>query len=257
MGKVGSKTIEWTLKAALPFIPVYHAHILSASSIQSEETYRYGHHPRFFNKSLLPETSHLFTSYYLRERIDAGGLSETKRWKIVTLVRDPVARNISGFFEGINQRIPNFNQKYRIGVISAQELIEIFVRDYEQHDVPLTWFDSELKPVFGVDVYASEFPKAKGYEIYEGKYADVLLLRLENLNTCVHVAFKEFLNLDEIILVSENLSRSKDYFSAYNQFLTSIVLAPSYFDRMYESRYATHFYTSEEIDGFRRRWSRD
>jgi hypothetical protein len=256
MGKVGSKTVELTLKTALPSMPVYHAHILCPLSIQGEELYWYGKHPGFWDKSLLPETSHLFTSYYLRERIDAQGLSETNRWKIVTLVREPVARNISGFFEGITKRIPDFSQKYTMGFLSVQDLIEIFVREYEQHEVPLTWFDAELKPVFGVDVYTGEFPRSRGYEIYEGNYADVLLLRLENLNTCAQAAFKEFLNLDKITLVPENISRDKEYFPAYTRFLASVVLPPAYLDRMYNSKYAMHFYTPQEIDSFRKRWSR-
>jgi hypothetical protein len=255
MGKVGSKTVERALKGALPSMPVYHAHILCASSIQSEELYRYGKRPRFLDKSLLPETSHLFTSYYLRERLDADNLSETNKWKIVTLVRDPVARNISGFFGGITRRIPNFNQKYQMGMISVQDMIEIFVREYEQHEVPLTWLDSELRSVFGVDVYSDDFPKNRGYEVYAGKFADILLLRLEDLNTCASRAFKEFLNLDKITLVPENVSRDKDYFPAYTRFLDSVVLPPEYLDRMYKSRYATHFYESEEIDCFRERWS--
>lgn len=256
MGKVGSKTVEWTLKVALPSVPVYHAHILCASSIQREELYRYGKRPGFWDKSLLPEASHLFTSYCLRERIDTQGLSETNKWKIVTLVREPVARNISGFFEGIAMRIPDFNQKYAMGIISVQDLIEIFICEYEQHDVPLTWFDEELKPVFGVDVYEGEFPKSRGYEIYAGKYADVLLFRLENLNACAQAAFKQFLNLDKIALIPENISKDKEYFPAYNRFLASVVLPPTYLDRMYNSRYTTHFYTPQEIDCFRKRWSR-
>jgi hypothetical protein len=256
MGKVGSKTVEWSLKAAHLPNPVYHAHILCPSSIKNEEIWHYGKRPGILDRAHLPEARHLFTSYCLRERIDAGGLSETKRWKVVTLVRDPVARNISGFFEDITVRIPNFYRRFREDSLTIEELIETFLQEYAQHNVPLKWFDSELNPVFAIDVYSSEFPKARGYKIYEGKYADVLLLRLENLNACYRVGFKEFLNLEDLTLIPGNKSSGKEYFPAYAQFMTSVVLPDSYLDRMYNSKYATHFYTQDEIDAFRRRWSR-
>ncbi|MCI0558844.1 MAG: putative capsular polysaccharide synthesis family protein, partial [Nitrososphaera sp.] len=133
---------------------------------------------------------------------------------------------------------------------------DTFLQMYEFHEVPLTWFDTELKTVFGIDVFSSDFPKSTGYKIYEGLQADILLLRLESLKSCSGDAFKDFLNIDDFTLRPTNISEGKDYYPTYREFLDSVVLPPAYIDKMYESKYTKHFYTEDEIDIFKARWSK-
>ena len=122
------------------------------------------------------------------------------------------------------------------------------------HDSPLTFFDRELKIVFDIDVFASNFPKSKGYKIYEGEKADLLLIRLEDLNRCARDAFEDFLNIDKFTLESVNIGSQKKYALIYQKLKESIRLPDAYIDRMYQSKYMHHFYTTQEIQKFETKW---
>lgn len=133
-------------------------------------------------------------------------------------------------------------------------LTKHFFEKYTDHDFPLKYFDIEFKGVLGMDIFASEFPKSKGYKIYEGEQFDVLLIKLEALNNCGRDAFKDFLNIDEFKLSNTNVGNEKKYSVLYKAFKDSVVLPESYINKMYLSKYMKHFYSEEEIMRFENRW---
>lgn len=118
------------------------------------------------------------------------------------------------------------------------------------------WFDSQLKAVFDIDVFSSEFPKEKGYHIYRGERADLLLIRLENLNDCYRETFKEFLGIQDFRLINVNRAQDKAYYPVYRDFIENADLPADFVDKMLASEYARHFYSPEEIAGFRAKWTR-
>ena len=124
------------------------------------------------------------------------------------------------------------------------------------HDSPLVFFDQELKKIFGIDVFANEFLKSKGYEIYENEKAHVLLIRLEDLNACIKKAFKDFLNIDDFTLDNTNIGAEKVYAPIYKKFKETVVMPHSYLDKFYNSTYVRHFYDEAEIQKFRDKWDR-
>jgi hypothetical protein len=254
MGKVGSTSVEMSLRSAGLAMPIFHVHLLSPIEITKDEMLYHGRLPRLFAPSHLPATQHLFNSYYIRRRINRGEIGAPSKWKIVTLTRDPIARNISGFFEGMPFRLPQLNKRLRAGTVEPEELVDYFFRTYD-HEVPLTWFDDELKSVFGIDVYSSRFPTEKGYQILSGELVDVLVIRLESLQSCIQDAMVEFLGLRDFSLKPVNEGSKKEYGGMYSKVLSSIVVPASYIDMMYTSRYATHFYAAAEVSSWRAKWS--
>lgn len=85
---------------------------------------------------------------------------------------------------------------------------------------------------------------------------ELLVMRLEDLTRCGERAIGEFLGLGSFVLRSANVGDEKRHAAVYRQFKESIVLPQWYTDRMYDSRFARHFYSEQEIGGFRRKWSR-
>jgi len=250
MGRVGSKTIEYSLKA-IGLLP-YHVHTLSDKGLS--------YYKDMLSKS--EEGSQQFKKYHnklkeiehLRIQIKQG----KGKWKVITLTRDPVARNISFFFYYF------FNlqakSRFNLDAKNLEGLLSLFLKSpsldgFNTHETPLLWFDVEMKAVFGIDVYKTKFPFHKGYEIYNGEKADVLLIRLEDLARCYQQAFKEFLSIESFKLINKNIASTGLYSSIYEQFCKNVVLPEEYVDKMYNSRYVRHFYTEEEIDFFRRKWS--
>jgi hypothetical protein len=261
MGKVGSKSVKKTLDSLDLDMPIYHSHLLTKERIAETEKKR----QKFFRTSRESYLKRPWLNQFLRMQIDKG--LNDKKWKIITLTRDPVARNLSTFFENLEVRSTNGNDKFEVesdyydihGLTvnsdDVQVLMELF---YERvkHDSPLEFFDRELKEVFRVDVYKNEFPKSKGYQIYQNELADVLLIRLEDLGSCAPKAFKEFLGIENFFLKKENIGAKKNYAELYKKFRETIHLPESYLDKFYKSKFMKHFYTDKEILCFRERWIR-
>lgn len=252
MGKVGSSTVMDSLNALALDMYIYHVHVLTHEWIDKTERI-YKNASKVNNKIVID--NHLVTSFYLRKKLDKS--PQDKKWKVVTLIRDPIARNISSFFEAFEQYFPDVALSYKNESKKmedhVEELVELFLKKFN-HDTPLIWFDEYMKPVFGIDVFSSEFPISKGFKIYEEKQADLLLIRLENLTECLRDAFRDFLNIENIIIKNTNISSRKMYYTAYRKFIESIELPDSYLNKMYTSKYVQHFYSQEEIEGFKAKW---
>jgi len=247
MGKVGSSTIVESLKALDLGFPIYHVHRLTPDGLEFAEKMRLA------RRGSRPAGKHYFTSRYLRKQL--AKQSNSMRWNVVTSVREPIARNVSAFFHALDAWYPEFDHQPRGNDKSTlfAELTTIFLEEFP-HKLPLTWFDSEMKSTFGIDVFSSEFPKQEGYGIYEGERVNLLVIRLEDIAKCGQQAFSKFLGIEQFALVSTNVGSEKAYGTAYNEFLRSIVLPDSYIDRMYASKYARHFYNEEEIRTFKAKW---
>ena len=254
MGKVGSSTIVRSLKHADNQFNIYQIHVLTHEWIKKVEK-QYRDASKIHGKVLIDED--LLASMYLRKIIDKKTV--TKKFKVITLIRDPIARNISSFFQAFSIYFPNEARQFKINKTKFEDnldlLIDIFLNEFERHDVPLLWFDVHMKPSFDIDVYKSDFDPSIGYKIYHGKTADLLLLRLEDLDKCAEKAFKMFLNIDKFELEYTNISKEKEYGYAYGQFKNKIILPREYIDKIYHSKFVKHFYTEDEVQIFKTRWS--
>ena len=260
VGKVGSTTVARSLAASGLRRPVYQVHWLSADRLATLDSFyragsqKYRGTPRA--QRFRPEF--VWLGKHLARRIAS---TPNTRWQVITLVRDPVARNISSFFQNMDSFFDYWlDEKAVVSGINemAQDLVELFMdgylRDPVQDGDPLTWFDEELRPVFDVNVYGEEFPRARGFHIYKSHNADVLVLRLEDLDRSGREAFRRFLGLDGYRTDRRNVGADKAYAAVYDRFLDMVRLTESYLDRLYTAKYTAHFYSQDEIAGFRARW---
>ncbi len=250
MPKVGSSTIYVALRRMQLQWPSLHTHSLHEEMLAKNEVI----YKRNWHKGMKP--TQIWQSQYVLREIRKG-MNNTS-FKIITLVRDPIARNVSHFFETlylVNDY--DYRKKMRFQSIddTVKEITPLFFDHFLGHDVPLHWFDRELKAIFDTDVFNVPFLKFKGYQVYQGEKAEVLVIRLEDLNECVDAAIRDFLGIKGLQLVRSNMGADKDYSRLYRAFLENLTLPKSYLNEMYESKYARHFYTPEEIENFKRKWS--
>ena len=250
MGKVGSTSVYRALRAAAPEFTVYHVHTLDPRQIAwAQRAYARSYPAR----GVIPH--HLMASRRLRDEL-AGG-QPRGRWKVVTLVRDPIARNVSSFFQDIQLRHPDYPYAERVASGDtqglAEELVTLFLARHD-HDEPLRWCDRELSGVLGVDVYAEPFPHDTGWATHRAASADVLVMRLEDVDEVLEPALRAFLGIGGVVPEQENVASDKSYADVYRAFLNRLRLPQSYVERMYTSPYARHFYSSSEREAFARRW---
>lgn len=242
MGKVGSRTIVDTLKLNGYRGAIFHKHVLSDELIFSGEGYKLA--KKQGNKYYLH-------SQALREMI----LKKNTRWnwKIISLTREPIGRNISAFFQNLDVYIPDYNS--RSEKYNTQEVAKIFFHDFPHHEVN-EWFDDEIKNLLSLDIYEKPFDPEIGYQTYSNNRFNLLVIKMEKISSVAEKAISEFLNMDNINLVNSNISKDKAYSSTYKDLKNSIIIPQDYLDEMYESKYTSYFYSNIEINEFRLKWER-
>lgn len=260
MGKVGSKSVFAGVSAAGLDRPIYHAHFLSADRTAKTESQR----RKFFRTERYSYLKRPWLNQFLLQRYNSG--DSDRVWKIVTLTREPVGRNISAFFENLEFTPLSSAGTYEISsdyyqieptVVSVDDMTTLAHLFYARarHDSALRFFNREIRDIFGIDVLCAGFPIDNGYKIYKSDRAELLVLRLESLAECAGVAFKEFLGIEDFKIINRNIGAKKVYAPLYDAFKRSGLIVPDYADRLYNSEYTRTFYSAREIAAVREKWA--
>jgi hypothetical protein len=229
MGKVASSTIEATLHQ-VPGIDVFRAHRLErAGQTKPEKPGR-----------------RLLESWMVHERL----IQPRVPAKIVTLVREPIGRNVSAYFQNIDQ-VLGVTDAWKNLTIEA--LARGFLEKYN-HRRAITWFHAEFKPVLGIDVYEHPFPREEGFQrIQSGPY-DALILHVELPDEVKARELARLLGINDLKLVQRNVGEKKEYAEVYQEFLRTLKLPAAYLDEMLGSKYARHFFTDPHLARVRQKW---
>ncbi|MFP5272239.1 putative capsular polysaccharide synthesis family protein [Coleofasciculus sp.] len=255
MGKVGSTTIWKSLQSLNLNIPIYHIHSLNHERIRKAiETDQANYRKLHF---MYPETLH---SEYLRSQLDRKNI--VNPWSVITLVRDPIAKILSGFFQKLEgELLLGFDYRKKIKAEGdtkiVQEIIEGFYKERVENPSrihPFEWFNFELKDHLNVDLFAASTLAGRNYYIDNTKLARVLWLKLESLNDSYQSAFKDFLGIQNFNLVQANVGLNKRYKNLYKIFLRNVNLPVDYLDNIYQTELVRHFYSKSEIEQFYQRW---
>jgi hypothetical protein len=222
---------------------VFHVHLISAAGIRA---LREGIRRRGLTRAKQDMNGLDDLGYALSKEI----IKPRHRAKIVSLVREPIARNISFYFQTLDVLWKTERAHEHFGV-------ERFLAGFHEkftHERGINWFDSEFKPVTGIDVYEHPFPQDKGFlRINSGPY-ELLLMRHDLDDRLKEKCLADLLDVRSVSLVPRNVGTDKSYSEAYKEFLSRIRLSEDYVDRMLDSKYARHFYSPEELAAVRAKW---
>ncbi len=218
MGKVGSTSTHRTVAAAWPGV------VLKAHRFPDHEDWR--------------------VRDLYRRTVERG-----LPLKVISLAREPIARNVSTFFQ-VFDRVTGV--RFADSDFSVAELRRMFLSNLD-HSVPLEWFDRNTNRFFGIDVYSAPFPAAGHLRLSKGN-VDLLLLRLECPDDVKLQAIREFLDLPELHMLRDNVGERKVYRDTYDRFKAEVTLPAEYVDAMCGSRYSRHFYSPLEIQAVRESW---
>jgi hypothetical protein len=184
--------------------------------------------------------------------IDREYIPKQKQMYVISLVREPILRNISAFFENFEHET---GIRYSESSFSIDALIELFLKN-SNHNVPLNWFDVQMKKKLGIDVYQYEFPRS-GIQVIEEDNVKLLILRTELVDREKESAIKDFLKLPKFLLVRTNEGADKEYASTYKLFKETFVPPSWYIDKMYNSKYFGHFYDEETRKFLIGKWTKN
>jgi hypothetical protein len=177
-------------------------------------------------------------------------MGEAMPLNVISLTREPIGRNVSAFFQNFER---DAGVHYNKSNFSLEELKAIFLKKFN-HELPLRWFDKNIKENFGIDVYANSFPQY-GYATYSHKNIRLLIMQSEIGDNKKVKVLRDFLKLSEFQITNRNIGEEKEYASIYKDFRTNVKLPFDYIDKMCKSRYFNHFYNKEYISSVKKKWS--
>jgi len=242
--KVGSTSVTNALANLNLGVAVHHAHLLNnLAQIEDELKTRHTAEASLISVRMGKE---------IRAAIDRN---PDQPWNIISMVRDPIARNVSLFFQSIGEFIPDIEERIEAGSISAHDLRDLFLFRIH-HYLGGVWFDAQLKPIFAIDVFDEPFDKPRGYQIYQKGRFRLLLMRMEDISKIVQPAMKDFLGLEDFQIARDNSGSEKFYSGIYKEF-KKLPLPSVYVEDIYSTQGARHFYTEEELTRFALHWTKE
>ncbi len=237
-GKVGSTAIHKAI-SQLPGYASFQTHFISEDGVADALRLHQDDH----------DPIHMLQGEALRVQMQAN---PDRPIRVITLVRDPVARAVSDLFE--NPALLGASGDVRqmplesVVAIAAEQVSGSLV--YTEQ-----WFDRELGGLLGFDFFARDFDRKNGFEIlHEGRF-ELLAGKLERLSDNGAGYLGRFLDLGRDFPIPRSRARSATGEAAlYDQVRRSLKLPAAVLDEVYSSRVCRHFYTPEELEGFRKLW---
>ena len=218
MPKVGSKSVLYSLQKVYPSERILHLHstkttmLPSYSAEKREDILRI--QKKFFDLLALWKEGKIYL-------------------KVITPIREPVARNVSSFF--------HYHGDSLLDKQSSEVLKEQFLSSRKANKDYDKWFENEILRHLEIDVFAQAMP-ASGVVSFHVDHLDLLLYKLEISDIDKEVAISELLNLDSFKLERKNVGDQKKYKHVYRQFQREVELPQSYIDHVRDTRYFDHFY---------------
>ena len=242
-GKVGSSSVYFTLKGKIPN-KVFHIHYLSSNGILEAKE----QHLKSDRKSI---PLHLIISGFLNDKL----AKYNGEVNIITIVREPISRQISSFFQNIDF--------YKSSIESESLDIDInksinILNDLFEDNIcqkSENWFEQEIHKNFGIDVFMQPFNEKKNYMIFlEGRYK-LLLMKMETIDQIFSKAIQEFLSKDApIYLKKSNIGENKHYAKRYIKIKKEFKIDSNSLEGIVSSKYFKHFY-SVLTDEIKLKWS--
>jgi hypothetical protein len=194
--------------------------------------------------SAFPGATHLWESAFLLEH----RATPSAPWHVICSVREPIAQAVSAFFHA------QARERSGASEVPPDALRDRLVAErWLEH--PAQWFERELTPSLGIDVFAHPFDTNAATAVIERGSVKLLLLRQEDLDRAPR-ALADFLQLGSPVQLSRrNDAASRHDAERYQAFLESVHLPADIVDATYASTFSRHFYSDVELAQLRSRWT--
>jgi hypothetical protein len=230
--KTGSTSVEAALAAA-------GIHAAKAHSLHRQ------HHKGVARRREMgrPLERHHLVERRLMDRLPS---EDGPRWRVVSLVRDPVAQRLSGSFqapEGLGLDLADLD--------GVRRHVAGRVESMAARGRAFAWFEVEIGATFGVEA-AADFDAEAGHGRSRGRGADVLVLKMEALDRLGPI-LSEFVGR-ELAIERRNERQATGDAARYRAARAGLRFSGETLDAIYETPEGRAFYTPDERAAFRARW---
>ena len=225
MGKVGSSSLEKSLKDH--GLHVMHVHKLSPVNVY------------FYDLSIVDKFKKFrATIMFLLTK----AVFKSRPCKIITIVRDPMDRNLSQMFHHIDMLVYSRSKFDTRREVPANKLfLEIFLNDINL-EYGQQWMEKEFKETTGVDYKEVDFDTQAGLSTVRKGNKQIMFLRFEDLNHSED-AIGNFCDIQGFKIKRENSANNKWYNSLYKDFKNNVKIDEETFSRMYDNDFYRKFYS--------------
>lgn len=202
-------------------------------------------------KSIQQYNRHVFHCHTLdgivKTSSDLYQFLNMKSGKIISIVREPIARQIAAMWQNIH----NIN---RYSAEVDFEEIENYYFKSGFENTEYNWFNDEIKRYFDIDIFEHPFDREKGYSIIKQGNIQLLLMKMEKINELEGI-IGDFLEIDSFELRNSNIGGHKSYRYALQSFKDSFAISQKTLKRIYEeNKFVKYFYTEQERQYFYEKW---
>lgn len=193
---------------------------------------------------------------HLRAGAPAGGFVPPRKAHVISSTREPVGRRLSGaFFRSRKSAEPVAFEAALARLLDEKPATAGLMRGAHWWELD-SWFDRNVKATMGIDIFAEPFDQARGWQIYEGEEARLLLIRQESFARLPEAMSAFYgLRVRPAAIPHANAGEQHAYRGSYREAKAKIRVPASVLDTVYSARYTRHFYSPDEIRGFKERWS--
>ncbi|MBX9850859.1 MAG: hypothetical protein K2X86_03790 [Cytophagaceae bacterium] len=219
-------------------------------------------HQKWNNKSSIPSLS---ARHVIQEAIadSTKKLLRDKKIKLICLIRDPVSRALSGYFQGFKiwnkekslSDIEIFEKEFDViySKITGPEFRSSFLSETVTYQA--NWIEEEVRPFFDISIEKDLLETHVDYHIYKKGNIELLVLKLEKLNLSFENVIEKFLGLKiKLITTNSHEGREGANFKFYTFFKNKFKLPENILDEIYAKPFIKKFYTSGEIEQFKNNW---
>jgi hypothetical protein len=237
MGKVGTQTIVRGLRDA--GVDVYKTHSLVRRHLENEVR-----KSRTEGGKLAKPTA---TGMYLLDEV----FPKCDDVKVITLVRESIGRNMSGFFQILHRTgYPEPYDQYDV-----RDLIRSFFDSFN-HSRPEDWFRKDFFVALGCRPFKLDFDPRQGWlRVREGKF-DILLVQTELQDVVKKDLIKRFVGCS-IDMQRKNRGETKKYGVLYKTFKEQVEFPEEFIDKMMRSAVMRHYYSPEQREHIKRFYRRE
>lgn len=234
MGRVGSSSVARALEAALD-APIPHLHSVDPFKV-SKQVVRAGSPgkaPRSVRQALK----------FLRQSV-----TSTARLRVVSLVREPIDRNISAAFTSLRK---SRNRQLREAVDDSDALIQLW-KEFDDRR-PFQWFQDEIEGVLGVRVFDGE-PIQHGFGRWSTPDVDLLVLRSDLPREMQEAELASFVGQESMRIETKNTENRS--LPEYKAFKRNLRFDCDYVSRCWQSDYMQQFFPDISLESYLEKWAR-
>lgn len=238
MAKVGSSSVYYSIKKSSK-IPVFHIHGLDEEEVLEgvKSCRENGIYPG--RRSPIP-------------LINREIIAKNRPYKIISLFRNPIERNISAFFDVFELRVGIPPDLYKGGIHELEKLYHKHI----DHSYVLDWFDIHFFEGTGIDIYKEPFDIKEKSKKYTIDGLEILVLDSAVQDSIKERLIGEFSGIRDFKLTNKNITEQSRASDLYTKFKEHVRFSEAYLNSLLDSKYAVHFFSVEERETLFNKWSK-